>query len=73
MNSHVLWKLLLVTSILIGASGLLKIGSYETDISGDGIPNRPQSDRIWDQTVKTMAVVILSAIIAIYSGVKLYR
>lgn len=73
MNIHTLWKLLLVSSILIGAFGLFALGNFDTNISGDGIPNKPQSARAWDQAVQIIAVVALSAITAIYSGIKIFR
>ena len=73
MNPHTFWKLLLVSSILIGAFGLFTLSNLDTNISGDGIPNRPQSARAWDQVVQIIAVIALSAITAIYSGVKILR
>ena len=73
MNPHPFWKLLLVSSILIGAFGLFVLGNLDTNISGDGIPNKPQSARAWDQAVQIIAVVVLSAITAIYSGIKIFR
>ena len=60
-------------SILIGAFGLFALGNFDTSISGDGIPNKPQSARAWDQALQIIAVVALSAITAIYSGVKIFR
>jgi hypothetical protein len=73
LNSHTFWKILLVSSILIGAFGLFTLGNLDTNISGDGIPNRPQSTRAWDQAVQIITVVALSAITAIYSGIKIFR
>ena len=73
MNPHTFWKLLLVSSILIGALGLFALSNLDTNISGDGIPNKPQSARAWDQAVQIIAVVALSAITAIYSGIKIFR
>jgi hypothetical protein len=73
LNSQTFWKILLVSSILIGAFGLFTLGNLDTNISGDGIPNRPQSARAWDQAVQIIAVVTLSAIAAIYSGIKIFR
>jgi hypothetical protein len=49
------------------------LGNLDTNISGDGIPNKPQSVRIWDQIEQIIAVVVLSAITAIYSGIKIFR
>jgi len=73
LNPHIFWKLLLVSSILIGAFELFALGNLDTNISGDGIPNKPQSARAWDQVVQIIAVVALSAITAIYSGIKILR
>jgi len=73
LNSHIFWKILLVSSILIGALGLFTLGNLDTNISGDGIPNRPQSARAWDQAVQIITVVTLSAIAATYSGIKVFR
>ena len=73
MNTHTFWKLLLVSSILIGAFGLFALDNLDTNISGDGIPNKPQSVRAWDQAVQIIAVVVISAITAIYSGIKFFR
>jgi hypothetical protein len=63
--------------MLIGALGLLALGNLDTDISGDGIPNRPQREPPieypWDQAVQIIAVVALSAMTAIYSWAKIFR
>ena len=73
LKRNTFWKLLLVSSILIGAFGLLALGNLDSNISGDGIPNKPQSARVWDQAVQVIAVVALSAITAIYSGINIFR
>ena len=77
MNPNTFWKLLLVSSILIGILGLFELGNLDTSISGDGIPNRPQREPPnvypWDKAVQVIAVVVLSAITAIYSGLKIFR
>jgi hypothetical protein len=77
LNPHTFWKLLLVSSILIGAFGLFTLSNLDTNISGDGIPNRPQREPPieypWDQAVQIIATVALSAITAIYSGIKIFR
>jgi hypothetical protein len=62
---------------LIGVFGLFTLGNFDTNISGDGIPNRPQKEPPleypWDQAVQVIAVVALSVITAIYSGIKIFR
>jgi hypothetical protein len=73
LNPHTFWKLLLILSILIGAFGLFTLDNLDTNISGDRIPNKPQSARAWDQAVQTIVIVALSAITAIYSGIKMFR
>jgi hypothetical protein len=73
LKINTFWKLLLVSSILIGAFGLSALGNIDTNIIGDGIPNKPQSERLRDKTVQIFAVVALSAISAIYSGIKIFR
>lgn len=77
LNSNTFWKLLLVSSILIGIFGLFSLGNLDTNISGDGIPNRPQREPPieypWDQAVQIIAVVALSAITTIYSAIKIFR
>jgi hypothetical protein len=71
-NPHTFWKLLLVSSIVIGAFGLFTLGNIDRNISGDGIPNRLQSIRAWDQALQIIAIVALSAITAIYSGIRIF-
>ncbi len=77
MNPNTFWKLLLISSILIGVLGVFALGNLDINISGDGIPNRPQkeppSEYPWDKAVQVIAVVALSAIAAIYSGLKIFR
>jgi len=73
LKRNTFWKLLLVSSILIGTFGLFALGNLETNISGDGIPNKPQSTRVWDQAAQIIAVVALSAITALYSGINILR
>jgi len=71
------WKLLLVLSILIGAFELYTLVNLDVDISGDGIPNRPQkeppNEYPWSQTVPIIVVFALSAITATYSWKKITR
>ena len=77
LNPNTFLKLLLVSSILIGTFGLFALGNLDTIISGDGIPNRPQREPPieypWDKAVQIIAVVALSAVTAIYSGIKIFR
>lgn len=77
LNSNNLWKLLLISSILIVAIGLYSLNNLEANISGDGVPNRPQKEPPleypWDQAVQIIVIVALSVITAIYSSVKIFR
>lgn len=77
MNPNTFWKLLFISSILIGVLGLFTLSNLDVNISGDGIPNRPQKEPPikypWDKAVQSIAVVVISAITAIYSGVKTFR
>jgi len=68
---------LLVSSILVVALGLYALNNLEMNISGDGIPNRPQRgpplEYPWDQAVPIILFVVSSAITAIYSWFKVSR
>jgi len=77
LNPNTFWRLLLASSILIGVLGILALDDIDTNISGDGIPNRPQREPPieypWDRALQIIAVVALSAMTAIYSWVKIIR
>lgn len=64
-------------SMLISAFGLFALNNLDTNISGDGIPNKPQREPPieypWDQALQIIAIVAFSAITAIYSLVKIIR
>ena len=61
----------MLTSIVLVAFGLIALGNINTDISGDGIQNKPQSTRILDNAIQNISMVALSGIIAVYSWFKL--
>jgi hypothetical protein len=53
------------------------MSSLDTNISGDGIPNRPQREPPveynWNLAVEIIAVVALSVMTAIYSGIRIFQ
>ena len=73
MKLDTFWKLLLVSSILVAAFGLFALSNLGTNIIGDGIPNKPQSTRIWDQGMQIISIVVISILTGIYSGIKILR
>ena len=78
LNSNTLWKLLLVSSLLVVTLGLYAFNNLDyLNISGDGVPNRPQKEPPieypWDQAVQVVVIVVVSAIAAVYSMAKIFR
>jgi ABC-type lipoprotein release transport system permease subunit len=78
MNSNTFWKLLLVSSLLVVILGLYALNNLNyLNISGDGVPNRPQKEPPieypWDQAVQIIVIVVLSAITTLYSMAKILR
>ncbi len=77
MNSNSVWKLLLVVGLLMSAVGVYRLVNLDVDISGDGIPNRPQREPPveypWDQAVPIFVVVVLSVALALYSWGRISR
>ena len=71
MDPQTFWKLLMLTSIVLVAFGLIALGNINIDISGDGIQNKPQSTRILNNAFQNISMVALSGIIAVYSWFKL--
>ena len=63
MNPNTFWKLLLISSILIGVLGVFALGNLDTNISGDGIPNKPQKARAH---VGLVLMVVYAVCIAAY-------
>ena len=77
MNSA-FWKILLVSSLLVVILGLYAFNNLNyLNISGDGVPNRPQKEPPieypQDQAVQMIVIVALSATIAVYSIAKIFR
>ena len=78
MNSNTFWKILLVSSLSVVILGLYAFSNLSyLNISGDGVPNRPQKEPPieypQDQAVQLIAIVVLSAIVTVYSTVKIFH
>jgi hypothetical protein len=77
LNSNSVWKLLLVTGLLMSAVGLYRLVNLDVDISGDGIPNRPQREPPveypWDEAIRIGVMVVLSVALALYSWSRISR
>ncbi|MFX0202588.1 MAG: hypothetical protein ACFFCW_41320 [Candidatus Hodarchaeota archaeon] len=76
LTSNTLWKLLLVSSLLVVALGFHAFINLDTNISGDGIPNRPQKEPPieypWNQAAQFIFIMVLSITTAVYSGSKVF-
>ncbi|MDQ1281309.1 MAG: hypothetical protein QG670_2574 [Thermoproteota archaeon] len=74
MNANTLWKILLISSILVVIIGLYTFNNLDLSISGDGIPNSPQkvpsTDYPWRQVLSIIVVVGTAAVVAFYSFYK---
>lgn len=68
---------MLVAGLLVSALGLYRLVNLDVDISGDGIPNRPQREPPveypWDQAVPIAVVVVLSVVLVLYSWGRISR
>lgn len=69
---------MLASSLLVVILGLYAFSNLNyLNISGDGVPNRPQKEPPieypWDQAVQIIAVVVLSAVTTVYSMAKIFR
>lgn len=79
MGSHSVgaWKVLLAVSALVLSASILSLPSLYTNISGDGVPNRPQREPPvqyqWDQAAYRIILATLSALVGAYSWKKLER
>jgi hypothetical protein len=71
LNPQTLWKLLLLTSIVIVVFGIIALANIDTNIRGDGIQNKPQSTQILNNTIQNIFIIALSGMIAVYSWFKL--
>jgi hypothetical protein len=77
MNNNTFWKLLLVSSLLVITIGLYTLNNLTVNISGDGIPNRPQKEPPIEYPQETanqiIILVVLSTIIAFFSMFKIFQ
>ena len=58
------WRILLLFSLAVAVIGLISLAYIDVNISGDGVPNRPQGgppiEYPWGRALVIFAVVILS-------------
>jgi hypothetical protein len=77
LNSQFIWKVLLVISVGFTIVSLLSVVGLKENISGDGIPNRPQGgppiEYPWDQAMQILLIAFLSAITAFFSWTRLSK
>jgi hypothetical protein len=77
LNSQLIWKVLLVISVGVTIISLLSMIGLKENISGDGIPNRPQGgppiEYPWDQAMQKLLIAALSAITALFSWSRLSK
>ena len=67
----------MIASFIIGALGVYSLMNLDTDISGDGVPNRPQRgppiEYPWDQAIPILFAVLVSIGLFLLSFIKLLR
>jgi len=77
LNSNSVWKILLVAGLVMSSLGVYRLVNLDVDISGDGIPNRPQREPPveypWDEAIQIAVVVVLSVALALYSWGRISR
>jgi hypothetical protein len=65
------WIILLIISISLTIYSLFSMTSLREDISGDGIPNRPQKgppiEFSWGQAIQSIIIAIVSISISVIS------
>ncbi|MCX6654932.1 MAG: hypothetical protein NTY03_07395 [Candidatus Bathyarchaeota archaeon] len=65
------WRILLLFSLAVAIISLISLAYLQVNISGDGVPNRPQGgppvEYPWGQAYAIILVAILSAGTAVYS------
>lgn len=70
-----IWKLVLVIAVAVALLSLFSLSGLQVNISGDGVPNRPQREPPleypWDQAARIIATAAISVLIAIYSWRKI--
>ncbi len=71
MGSDNFWKILLGVSVLVLVYSLASFPQVYTNISGDGIPNRPQKELLienqWAAVFQKIILIVLSIGVGLYS------
>ena len=66
-----LWRILLLFSLAVAIISIISLVYLQVNISGDGVPNRPQGgppiEYPWSQASAIILVMVLSAATAGYS------
>ncbi len=66
-----LWKVLFLFSSVVVIFSLISLAYLQVNISGDGVPNRPQGgppiEYPWDQALVIFVTMILSMGAAVYT------
>ena len=77
MKTNDIWRVLLVMSLITSLLGFYSLTTLDTNISGDGVPNRPQKgppiEYPWDQAIPRFFIVTVSLGLFVFSLVKLFR
>jgi len=74
-NGINIWKLVLVIAIAVTLLNIFSLSTLQENISGDGVPNRPQREPPieypWDQAARIAITAAISFMTAIYSWRKI--
>ena len=66
------WKVIQSISILVLLVSILTFPTPSQNVSGDGIPNRPQREPPieyqWDAVIQRIGLIVITAGMAIYSN-----
>jgi hypothetical protein len=66
-----IWQILLVVCALVTVLSLSSLPGLNENVSGDGIPNRPQKEPPieyrWDIAISRIIIVVVSFTVGIYS------
>ena len=72
-----LWRILLLTSLVVTIISLVSLVYLQVNISGDGVPNvsqhGPPIEYPWGQAMNVLFITILSTGIAVYSWRRIAR
>ena len=71
MSSSLSWKIVLGISIIVLVASIATFPSLTENISGDGVPNRPQREPPieyqWNSVITRIVLIVLSFGVAVYS------